>query len=229
MEGPKTGNSATPNLAVLNGMRLAYCNELPENGRMNSALVKDLTGADTISARPLYGNPFNFVPQFNFAMVGNHKPEIRDMSDGMWRRMLLIPFDQVVPEAQRDPNLAAKLQQEGSGVLNWALEGLRDYSLNGLRVPKIISNAVSEYRSSEDIIGDWFQQDMLTAPGKAVDKEKVYRSYCAYCQSTGHHAVSHTKFTKRLADRSIKQDAGRRHYVEIDFQQLKLPASPLLP
>jgi P4 family phage/plasmid primase-like protien len=220
MQGPRTGDAATPNLAILSGMRLAYCNELPENGKMNSALVKDLTGGDTIVARHLYGNPLNFLPQFNFVMVGNHKPEIRDMSDGMWRRMLLIPFTHVVPEAQRDPNLAAKLQKEGAGLLNWALGGLKDYRLNGLVIPQGISDAVLEYKTAEDIIGDWFSQHMLHAAGSLIDKGKVYGSYSAYCTTTGNYPVSHSKFTKRLSERSIQLDAGRRHYKNIDFQPM---------
>jgi putative DNA primase/helicase len=229
MEGLRAGTGATPELAVLKGMRLVYCNELPENGKMNSALVKDLTGGDTIQARPLYGKPFNFQPQFNFVMVGNHKPEIRDMSDGMWRRMLLIPFTHVVPEAQRDPNLAAKLQKEGTGVLNWALEGLKDYRLNGLLIPQSISDAVLDYKTAEDIIGDWFSQHMINAYGNTIEKGKVYTSYYNYCTDTGHHPVSQAKFTKRLAERNIELDLGRRHYKDIDFQPLQSTAAPIVP
>ena len=95
--------------------------ELPENKRLNESLVKDLTGGDTITARYLRKEFFEFKPSFKIFMYGNHQPIISGTDLGIWRRIKKIDFKVVIPEAERDPYLPEKLKAELPGILAWAV------------------------------------------------------------------------------------------------------------
>ena len=139
MQHQRSPQGPSPDIVGLKGRRLIYCNEVDEGRRLAEARVKDLTGGDTLTGRTLYAKEaITFQPSHKLVMVGNHMPEVHDTSHGMWRRMLLIPFDQVILDQDQDPDLLPKLKQEGPGVLNWALAGLRDYRANGLCIPKVV-------------------------------------------------------------------------------------------
>jgi putative DNA primase/helicase len=56
--------------------------------------------------------------------VANSLPRFHDTSDGIWRRLTLIPFDRVCPPGRRDAGLKAKLRGELPGIAHWALQGL---------------------------------------------------------------------------------------------------------
>jgi putative DNA primase/helicase len=103
-------------------------------------------------------------------IVGNHKPEITDMSFGMWRRVRLIPFDQTIAEEQRDPRLLEVSKGEGSGILNALLFGLRDCLRHGLPTPAKITAATTVYRDEQDILGNWTGERCITGPSYSVKK-----------------------------------------------------------
>ena len=86
-------------------------------------LLKQLTGGDRVTARKLYGNEFEFSPEFKLWMGTNHKPIIRGTDIGIWRRIMLIPFTATIPDETIDKNLKYKLRQELPAILNWAVEG----------------------------------------------------------------------------------------------------------
>lgn len=152
----RSPQGASPDIVALKGMRLAFANETSEGQRLDDARVKALTGGDTLTGRVPYGkSAITFEPTHKLMIAGNHKPVITDTSGGMWGRVVLIPFDVVIPPGQRDRHLLDKLKQEGSGILNWALAGLADYLANGLNVPLCLTAATQVYRDEQDMIGEW--------------------------------------------------------------------------
>ncbi len=60
--------------------------------RLSEGLVKQLTGGDTVSARFLYGEFFEYKPQFAICLAANHRPSVRDDDPAIWRRLKLVPF-----------------------------------------------------------------------------------------------------------------------------------------
>ena len=118
----------SPDIVALKGVRFAYANETEEGRRLAEARIKELTGGDRLTGRVPYGKAdISFWPSHKLIIVGNHKPEIIDTSAGMWRRPMLTPFDQTIPEAMRDPKLLEALKGEGPGILELGagrLEGL---------------------------------------------------------------------------------------------------------
>ncbi|PFW66971.1 DNA primase, partial [Bacillus pseudomycoides] len=118
--------------------------------RLDEGLVKQLTGGDKVTARFLYENEFDFMPQFKLWMATNHKPIIRGTDDGIWRRMAIIPFTVQIPKEKVDKRLKHKLRRELKAILHWAVEGYIKWRENGLPEPQVIKDQRDEYRTEMD-------------------------------------------------------------------------------
>ena len=184
---------------ALKGLRFVYANETAEGQRLDEARVKDMTGGDTLTGRAPYGKAaITFDPTHKLGIVGNHKPEILDGSHGMWRRVALVLFGVTIPEAARDEKLLDTLKGEGSGVLNFALAGLRSYLKGGLQVPDAIKAATQAYQDDQDVIAEWKQDHCIVGAGRTCPKADAYRAYRSWAQANGHGVLSQKRFTRRL-------------------------------
>jgi putative DNA primase/helicase len=121
---PRRPGDIPNDLARLAGARFVTVSETSEGQRLQESLIKDVTGGDTISARFMHREFFDFKPQFKLWMRGNHKPQIRGTDEGIWRRIHLIPFLVTIPKREQDKGLVDKLKRELPGILNWALGGV---------------------------------------------------------------------------------------------------------
>jgi putative DNA primase/helicase len=138
-------------IAELTGRRYVLSVEVDEGVRLAEGLVKHLTGGDTIRARHLYQAGFEFLPQFKLWLCANHAPRVRDDDSAMWRRILRIPFDGVIPEDRRDPSLKLRLKDPGEcgrAILAWIVEGAIRWAEEGLIVPACIREATETYRGA---------------------------------------------------------------------------------
>jgi putative DNA primase/helicase len=128
-------------IARLAGCRIALASETEQGKRLATALVKRLVGQDKISARFLNHEFFEFQPQFKLILVTNHLPGVPETNHAFWRRVRRIHFDFKVPEEKKDKDLADKLKEEYSGVLNWMIQGCLDWQKIGLHTPKEVLTA----------------------------------------------------------------------------------------
>ncbi len=218
MTQQRSSQGPSPDILALKSRRLIFCNEVEEGSRLAEARVKELTGGDTLSARPLYKNEdVTFQPSHKLVMIGNHKPEVRGTDRGIWRRILLIPFDHVIPDEDQDSALLEKLKNEGSGILNWALAGLCDFRKYGLCIPTTISSANDAYRTDQDIIGEWLADHCIVIKNAATNKGALYKVYESWAKSHGHYPLSQSKLTRQLSERGHGQDAGRRNITGLEL------------
>jgi putative DNA primase/helicase len=186
-------------IVALKGLRFVYANETSEGQRLADARIKELTGGDTLTGRKPYGTaPITFFPSYKLVLVGNHKPDITDNSSGMWSRVGLVPFDEVIPPEKRDRRLLSKLRAEGSGILNWTLQGYASWRKQGLLIPKKINAATQTYRDDQDIIGEWKSDHCNVGPGRTCNKTEAYRAYRSWAQKSGHGVLSQKRLTRRL-------------------------------
>jgi putative DNA primase/helicase len=211
MHHQRNPQGPSPDIVSLKGRRFVYANETEEGRRLAEARVKDLTGGDTLTGRVPYGKAdITFRPTHKLVVVGNHKPDIIDTSFGMWRRVALVPFEQTIPQANRDPHLLQTLKGEGSGILNVLLLGLRDWLSNGLRIPAKIEAATAAYRDEQDILADWIRESCVTGTGCSIRKSDLYADYVDWAKRNGHMPLSQGKLTRRLNDRGFKLAADKR-------------------
>jgi putative DNA primase/helicase len=152
-------------LAALKGVRLVLASEVNEGRKLDEALVKGLTGGDNISARFLYGEFFEYRPEYKILLQTNYRPRVQGVDEGIWSRIRLVPFDHTVPEQERDKGLKGYLlQHEMPGVLNWLLEGCLDWQQrSGLDEPEAVRTATKAYREQEDTLADFLAACTITA------------------------------------------------------------------
>ncbi len=146
-------------LATLRGRRLVVSAELEQRAVLAEALVKVLTGGDTLSARELYGRRFNFKPTHKVVLVTNHRPRVPNTDHAIWRRLRVVPFDTVIPPEDQDPALRRRLVAEHApAVLAWLVRGAMAWATDGLGEATAVGVATAEYREAEDMFGRWVDE-----------------------------------------------------------------------
>ncbi|MBU2963346.1 hypothetical protein KO516_21470 [Citreicella sp. C3M06] len=157
------GGDATPDIFPLISARMVRTSEPDEGERLQEGMIKEVTGGEPIMVRQLNSDFIEAHPFFKLTMSGNHKPDIRGTDDGIWRRVLLVPFDVQIPAAERDEKLGEKLWSERAGILNWLAEGLVSYLESGLQEPQQVLDATQEYRADSDPIGTFLGDACLVS------------------------------------------------------------------
>lgn len=208
----KYGQTHSSEIAHLQGQRFVSAAESREGGRLDEERVKALTGSDAITARRLYQEPFTFQPTHKLALMTNHKPVVRGMDEGIWRRLLLIPFAEVIPEAERDPHLTEKLRAEAPGILRWMVEGAAMFARAGgrLALPAVVTEATRDYRTESDVLGEFLAEECVEAPRGEVLSSLLYASYAEWCENTGERPQTKTAFGLRLKDRGYTNSKDKR-------------------
>lgn len=201
----KQGRTATNDLARLKGVRVTISNEVEEGSRMSESLIKQMTGSDAISARFLFAEFFDYLPQFKIWIAGNHQPVIRGTDDGIWRRLHLLPFTVTIPPNERDKELPTKLRAELPGILNWAIKGCLEWQKKGLQPPQKILDAVAEYKSEMDILGQWIEEECELGEGATIQSSLAFDNYRTWASRNGCQFLSGNAFGRRLKERFRKE------------------------
>jgi putative DNA primase/helicase len=134
-------------MADLFGVRLAVAAETRPEDRLDEEKIKELTGGDRLRGRRMREDPWRFDPTHCLVLHTNHKPIIRGTDEGIWRRVNLVPWTQSFLDAP-DVQLPEKLKAEAPGILNWIIEGARQWLAAGrsFAVPQPVQMASSAYR-----------------------------------------------------------------------------------
>lgn len=216
----KRGESHPTERADLHGKRFVVTIEAEDGRRMAESLVKELTGGDRIRARRMREDFWEFAPTHKVWLAANHKPLIRGTDYGIWRRVKLVPFQVVIPEAEQDKDLPEKLKAELPGILNWALAGCRNWQQDGLGEPGVVRDATGEYRADMDLIGQFIQRRCVIGDGEEAGAGALYREYREWCETTGERPVNQTVFGTRLTERGIERRRGRRSIIRVGIKLL---------
>ncbi len=185
----QTINNGGPSedIARLAGARVVNISEPGKHMVLSAALVKTLTGGDTVTARFLNENSFEFIPQFKLFVNTNHLPKVTDVTIFNSGRVKVIPFERHFTEEERDRDLKRKLsdERELSGILNWCLDGLWLMRETGLTPPQAVQSATAQYQRDSDKISR-FVEDMLESEiGGEVCTEDAYKAYQDWCTRNG--------------------------------------------
>lgn len=200
-------DAQTNDLAKLAGVRLVTASEPPEGKRLAAGVVKQATGGDTITARHLYAEYFEFRPQFKLFLSANHRPALDGSDPAMIRRLRVIPFDVVIPPAEQDAHLVGRLKAELPGILNWAVEGCLRWQKEGLQAPAAVRAAVAAYRDDMDHIGQFLKECCSVEPGRRIGASELYRAYEKWAER---EAVSQRAFGLKLGERDGLQKVHSR-------------------
>ena len=217
----KDNESVRNDLARLAGARFVSSVELRAGQKLDEVVVKQVTGSDTIAARFLYQEYFEYTPIFKLWLVANHKPVIRGVDDAIWRRIALIPFTITIPVEERDRGLMAKLQAEASGILNWALAGCLEWQATGLNPPNTVRAATAAYRAEMDALGGFLNDCCVLMDNARTAAKELYTRYVEWCELNGEKAIDARWFGRSLSDRGFlpgpKATGGLRTWLGIEI------------
>ena len=200
---------ASGDVARLAGCRFCNASEPPKRMLLDTALLKSLTGRDSITARLLYQSEFCFIPKFKLVMNTNYLPTVTDDTVFSSGRMQIITFDRHFESNEQDKHLKERLcaPKELSGILNWCIEGLRLYRQQGLEPPKAVRDATEAYRSDSDKIGN-FIKECLTKTGKNSSAGDIYEVYSKWCDDNGYGCENKSNFFAELKAKGLFATSG---------------------
>lgn len=149
----RTFDAHPTGVADLFGLRLALLHESGAGHRLDEGMVKRLTGGDRLKARRMREDFWSFDPSHTFVMLTNHKPTVGGTDEGIWRRLRLVPFDVVIPAAERDESLGSQLAAESAAILMWLVNGYLDWRAGGFAEAQQVTEATQAYRAESDPLG----------------------------------------------------------------------------
>ena len=188
-------------IAALKGSRLVMASEGEQGRQMAESLIKRLTGGDTISARFMRKEFFEFTPTFLILLATNYRPNFRGQDFGLWRRVKLIPFTRTFTMADRDPHLTAKLlgrrvpdsayrpgEDFGdgpAGILAWAVEGAMEWARNGLQPPDVVTSATDDFKANSDALRDFYAEYLVRDPDGRILGKDAWNLYQQWADEEG--------------------------------------------
>lgn len=209
----RSSSAPSPDLMNLRGARIAYASEVRKGAEMDCEQVKHITGGDTITARPLYGQNVSFKPTHQLFLLANDIPQIAYDDLAMWYRLRIFEFPlsyvdtpTELYERKADKELMSRLQQEASGIIAWVLMGYRDYCKQGINPPESVKASVREFQKKNDVIGLFIQETLVRGEDSTIQATKLYGAYKKWAREANvPEIMSSTRFGEQMADRISKK------------------------
>jgi P4 family phage/plasmid primase-like protien len=193
-------------LAQLKNIRALFCSESGNTRTLDSDLLKTLTGEYEFTVAQKYEKPIKFKISAKVFLVTNNKPNIKDTTEGMWRRVRLIPFTYEVPKEKRIKDYGDVLYAAGpSGILNWLLEGYKLYRIEGLEPPASVKKESQEYRNEEDLLLQFLNEKCVKSESSKLLLADIFKKFEDFAKDYNLHVT-----IKRLA----KDLRSKKYFIE---------------
>lgn len=186
-----------PEMAEVKGKRLLIAAEMQEGARLNDSTVKQLCSTDDIFAEKKYKDPFSFKPCHTLVLYTNHLPRVSATDDGIWRRLIVIPFNAKITGKSDIKNYGEYLYDNAGGsILAWVIEGARkviemNYSIPA---PACVQDAINEYRSQNDWFSHFLEDKCEVGVALKESSSSLYQAYRMYCMDTNEYVRSTADF-----------------------------------
>lgn len=169
----------------LKAQRLVFCSETDRGRRFSEATMKRLVGGDPIEANYMYQNPVTFLPSHTLVMLTNHLPKVSADDPAVWRRILVVPFDVVIPPEERDPKLTAKLKAVPNAVLTWVYQGWLAYQEQGLNPPEAVRVRTQAYQEDNSALGRFLEERTMPNEHSRIRARDLYTAWSNWCHEVG--------------------------------------------
>jgi P4 family phage/plasmid primase-like protien len=190
-------------LASCRFARMVVASEWDDRNPIGEGNLKRLTGRDKVKARFLYHEYIEYDPQFQIVLLVNTRPSFDGQDEGLWRRILLVPFTQRFRGDACDPHLDEKLFAELPGILNRLLAGYLDWREQGLKQPAAVKAATSDFRKDVDVIGQFLGDRCVIDPSADVQSSVLYDDYKAWAVKSGFRPMDTRKFAGQIKSRGF--------------------------
>ena len=211
-----------PEMAEVKGKRLLIAAEMQEGARLNDSTVKQLCSTDDVFAEKKYKDPFSFKPCHTLVLYTNHLPRVSASDDGIWRRLIVIPFGAKITGNSDIKNYGEYLYDNaGDSILAWVIEGAKkvielDYQIP---VPACVQKAIDEYRNQNDWFGHFMEDCCDIDPTYKESSSGLYQAYRNYCLDTNDYVRNTADFYLALESAGYERvTLNRKRY----FKGLRL-------
>jgi P4 family phage/plasmid primase-like protien len=219
-------------IARLRGVRFAMASETRPDGKFNESRVKMLTGGDTLSARFMNQNFFDFKPTHTLFLAVNHLPAVKSGGDGFWRRLRKIDFNITIPSEKRRENFAQLMvDKEGPGILQWIVDGAVRVTTQGFNEPESIRLATLTYRHEEDHIAKFIDERLVLAATGTATKTSVFNAYRDWCIDNGEKFITQNAIAREIRSRlnvGETDTAGIRMFTGVELVNLAMSTESIV-
>ena len=203
-------------LAAMAGARLVTTSETAAGKRWDEQRIKSLTGGGMVSARFLYGNNFEFQPQFKILISGNHQPGLRDVDNGMKRRLKLVPFTN--RPAVPNQNLFEELKDEWPQILRWMVEGCVLWAKEGMMTPEAVKAETDDYFDEEDSFGRFIDERCVVGSTESAYTSELFDAWREWAGENNAYVGDSKRLASALHARGFARrrgTAGKRGFTGI--------------
>ena len=200
----KKGESHPTEVADLEGARFVANSEVEKGKPFAEALIKQLTGSDPIKARRMRKDFWQFEPTHKLCIAANHRPIIKGNDEGIWRRVLRIPWNKPIPPEKKDPFFLDKLKQEAPGIFRKLVEGCLEWQKHGLNPPQKVTIATEEYREEMDVLSDFMEELCIIGKSHRIPQKELYLAYVDWCEELKQKPQNYRLFNRQLKERDYK-------------------------
>jgi putative DNA primase/helicase len=184
-------------IARLKGARSVISSEIEAGKRWKEGRLKWLTGgSDSITARNMYESFSTFRPTFKLMIAANTRPSFRNIDSAIIDRLVLVPFDNVIPVNERDRELSEKLRAEAAGILSWAIQGALRWQKEDLAPPQICKVATADYVAEENLMATWVKARCDN--GGFTSTSDLYRDWRMWAEDQGEEPGRVRSFSQSL-------------------------------
>ena len=226
----KSGVRELEAVGELKGIRFALASETDSHVRFSEAIIKRLTGGDTLRGTKLMKSAFEFKPEFKLCFLTNHLPYAKDGSFGFWRRIKVVPFNKRFAGSKVDSTLYNQLLKEKDGILKWCIDGAYHWhdqiqksgGKTGLGLCKAIDEATEDYKSENDVLSHFINYTVEVEVGSQVEARDLYNAYTTWANNNSSddytNPISETFFGKRMVERGLKKTRASKGYIYVDIK-----------
>ena len=196
-------------LMELMGRRLVFCSETEKGRAFGESMMKRLVDGSPIQANRMRQDPITFLPSHTLIMMTNFLPKVSGDDPAVWRRILVVPFDVVIPPAERDVRLSGKLREPdvSAAVLAWMYRGLQDYMEQGLNPPAIVQGRTAAYRAESDVTGRFIGEALTADPMARTPFKDIWEAYVMWFRGEA------GKDDQPLSKRELGMELGKRGFM----------------
>jgi putative DNA primase/helicase len=203
-------------LDSLRGLRLTTFTETEAGTFLAESRIKRLTGGNRMKARKMHTDYSSFQPHFRIILATNNKPQLQGVDEAMKRRVKMVHFNVTIPAAERDLELKTKLKCEWPMILQWCIDGYREWLREGLNPPEKVTAFTNDFIDEQDVLGRWMNQCCVTGvQGKQCTTFSIhlFSSWKEWCEQNNERVGSLKSFSmsleKREGLRRVHTRAGR--------------------
>lgn len=188
--GTVNPGAATPEEVDLPGARAYIATEPGARDILSAKKIKGLTGGDRRMSRGLNKGSFFWVPRGIPILSCNRTPKIKDEDEGTRRRLVFFPFDvnlrALPPEKRRaQGEVESELRSEGSGIMNWLIDGFRSFMRMGIAMPEPMEKLKTALMEGADPVGVFLDEMTVKDPHGKINVTEFYRVHEKWCETEG--------------------------------------------